>query len=218
MTMQTSGPISIGQARNECQLGNPVDAGNATLSKLAGVNSGQHYAWSYWYGKSNGFQVVELGTQYFNINYSHAMWANFGYNFYVYQFLDVYTTTGGAFTNGGTFPNYPINGALMNGIMRYNNTLTVYAQNCSLDGMTWTSSLGESLPLTNDHSFSWSIGANLYTIYCAISPISQGTRSYTINLTGSANRPQPPAGYVNGVAPPPPGDGGGGGGGGGGPN
>lgn len=53
MTMQTSGAISIGQARNECGLGNPVNAGNGTISKLGGVGSGQTLAWHYWYGKSN---------------------------------------------------------------------------------------------------------------------------------------------------------------------
>lgn len=53
MTMPSSGPISIGQARNETGQGNPIDAGNFYLSRLAGVGSGQHYAWSYWYGKSN---------------------------------------------------------------------------------------------------------------------------------------------------------------------
>jgi hypothetical protein len=51
--MQTSGPISIGQAENECQIGGQVDAANGTLSQLAGVGSGQTYAWSYWYGKSH---------------------------------------------------------------------------------------------------------------------------------------------------------------------
>lgn len=56
MTLQSSGPISIGQARNECGLGNPIDAGNGTLQKLAKV-SGQ-LAWSEWYGKSNLPDIV----------------------------------------------------------------------------------------------------------------------------------------------------------------
>lgn len=63
MVMQTSGAISIGQARNECGLGNPVNAGNATLVKLAGLPYTTTYAWHYWYGKSNlpvinGYQNV----------------------------------------------------------------------------------------------------------------------------------------------------------------
>lgn len=61
MTMQTSGPISIGQARNECGQGNPINAGNFYLSRLAGVSQGQHYAWHYWYGKSN---VTPITNQY----------------------------------------------------------------------------------------------------------------------------------------------------------
>lgn len=56
MTMQTSGPISIGQARNECGLGNPINAGNGSLQKLAGVNG--QLAWSEWYGKSNLPDVI----------------------------------------------------------------------------------------------------------------------------------------------------------------
>lgn len=58
MVMQTSGSISIGQARNEVnQYGNAgisgaVNAGNGNLVKLAGLGYVQTYAWSYWYGKS----------------------------------------------------------------------------------------------------------------------------------------------------------------------
>ncbi|BDD79590.1 hypothetical protein [Burkholderia phage FLC9] len=54
MTMQSSGPISMLQAMGECNIGQQRwDAGDGTLSQLAGVGSGQTYAWSYWYGKSN---------------------------------------------------------------------------------------------------------------------------------------------------------------------
>jgi hypothetical protein len=53
MTMQTSGPISIGQAMNECQVGGRYNAGSYALSNLAKVSPGARYAWSYWYGKSN---------------------------------------------------------------------------------------------------------------------------------------------------------------------
>jgi hypothetical protein len=49
--MQSSGPISIGQARNECSLNGTVNAGNDLLEKLAKVGNSQKYAWSYWYGK-----------------------------------------------------------------------------------------------------------------------------------------------------------------------
>jgi hypothetical protein len=54
MTMQSSGPISMVQAMAECNIAQQRwDAGDPTLSQLAGVGSGQTYAWSYWYGKSN---------------------------------------------------------------------------------------------------------------------------------------------------------------------
>lgn len=55
MTMPSSGPISIGQARNEMSQGNPINAGNYAVSQLAGVSPGQRYAWSYWRGKSKPF-------------------------------------------------------------------------------------------------------------------------------------------------------------------
>lgn len=55
MTMPSSGPLSIGQARNEMSQGNPINAGNGGVSQLAGVSPGQRYAWSYWRGKSKPF-------------------------------------------------------------------------------------------------------------------------------------------------------------------
>lgn len=216
MTMPTSGSISIGQARDECGLGNPINAGNATLAKLAGDAQGQLLKWSDWYGKSTGFQVIESNTQFFTVNYTHAMWANFGYSLYVYTTPDVYRASGGSYTNGGTFPNTIINGVHMNGIMRHGTTVTLYSQNSSLDGVTFVTSLGESLTASNDHSFSWAVGSNLYTIYCLTSPLGQGPWTYNFNLVGNPVRAQPPAGYINGVAPPP--VAGGGNDGGGGPN
>jgi hypothetical protein len=51
MTMQTSGAISIGQARNECNQSGQINAGAVSLQKLAGVNG--QLAWSEWYGKSS---------------------------------------------------------------------------------------------------------------------------------------------------------------------
>lgn len=73
MTMPTSGPISIGEASTEEGLSGQINAGNANLSKLAGVSSGQTYAWSYWYGKSAiKVGVVQGITQYFDIDYIGA--------------------------------------------------------------------------------------------------------------------------------------------------
>jgi hypothetical protein len=66
MTLQTSGAISIGQAMEECGIGLPTEdnAGSSALSTLAGVNPGQPYAWSYWYGKThlNPINNQEIGT------------------------------------------------------------------------------------------------------------------------------------------------------------
>lgn len=52
MTMPGSGPISLGMARDECRQGNPINAGNPSISQLAGVSSGARFAWSWWYNKS----------------------------------------------------------------------------------------------------------------------------------------------------------------------
>lgn len=54
MTMQSSGPISIGQACAECGFSGQVDAADAQLVKLAGLPyAGAAQAWSMWYGKSS---------------------------------------------------------------------------------------------------------------------------------------------------------------------
>jgi hypothetical protein len=67
--MQSSGSISIGQARNECQLSGQIDAANYRLSHLAGVNQGNAYAWSYWYGKS---YVTNIVNQQFAVCAAHV--------------------------------------------------------------------------------------------------------------------------------------------------
>lgn len=54
MTMQSSGAISIGQARNECygDIGQ-CSAGYSYLYELAYRTAyAQQYAWSYWYGQT----------------------------------------------------------------------------------------------------------------------------------------------------------------------
>ena len=61
MTMQSSGPISIGQAAQECRESLFQNhAGDGLLSRLAGVSPGQKMAWSYWYGKSYGYSITEV--------------------------------------------------------------------------------------------------------------------------------------------------------------
>ena len=73
MTLPTSGPISIGMAINECiddgsPYGTVTDhAGDYSLSTLAGVTSGSHLQWSYWYGKSlvptlNGYHLCDMAA------------------------------------------------------------------------------------------------------------------------------------------------------------
>ncbi len=79
MVMPSSGPISIGQARNECGLGNPINAGHPTISRLARVGSGQRYAWSYWRGRSNLTQYNDVAAFRFRFQIDHQgqSWHNF---------------------------------------------------------------------------------------------------------------------------------------------
>lgn len=72
MVMQSSGPISMGQAMEECQLaivppGQPVS--QALLSRLAGVSPGQEMAFSDWYGKSN---LVDINNVVFATASAHV--------------------------------------------------------------------------------------------------------------------------------------------------
>jgi len=216
MTMQSSGPISIGQARNETHQGNPINAGNAGLQRLAGANG--RLAWSWWYGKSFGVSVLEAGTQYYTVDYTGANNANFGRGLYIDRGggFNAFSTTGGDTTVTGNYPAGPTNGFNISGFYRSGTTLTVIAGNCSLDGVTFTSSIGDNVRLTNDRSISRAFGPNLWTFYGMGGAVGQGApRNYVVNLVGTAQRPQPPAGYVNGQPPaPPPTDTGGGGGGG----
>ena len=205
MTMQSSGPISIGQARHETQQGNPINAGNAGLQRLAGANG--RLAWSWWYGKSYGVSVFENGTQYYTINYTGANNANFGRSLYIdrgYGFTPSWPT-GGDTTVTGNYPGGLTNGYNISGFFRSGTTLTVMACNCSLDGVSFVSSIGDNVRLSNDRSYSEAIGPNLWTFYGMGGAVGQGApRNYVVNLAGAAQRPQPPNGYRNGQAPAPP--------------
>lgn len=217
MTMQSSGPISMGQAMAECQIGEQnFDAGSTQLSQLAGTTPGRPYTWSDWYGKSNGVQVTENGTQYFDVNYSGANNTNFSRSLQIYA-GGGFRQTGGDNDLVGNYPAGATNGFNIAGFYRSGTSLTVMAGNCSLDGVSFQSSIGDNVTLTNDISISAAFGPNLWTFYGANGAVAQGGgRTYTVKLVGTAQRPQPPAGYQDGQPPAPAGstppDSGGGGG------
>ena len=200
MTMQSSGPISIGQARNEVQLGNPVNAGAARLQTLAGASG--RIAWHMWYGKSYGYPVLEVGINYYRIPMSIAFNANFGRQVMVYDY-GLWRASGGDNTIGGQYPT-SLNGLSTGGFIRNGNYITHAIANGAASGMVWTSSLGESIVLSNARSYSVQMGPNLWTWYGNQSPVGQtgSPRSYVVNMTGSATAAQPPAGYINGQPPP----------------
>lgn len=203
MTMQSSGSISMAQAMSECQVGQQqFNAGSSQLSKLAGVSSGQTYAWSYWYGKSFGTLCTEMGAQFYAINYTGSNHTNFERGLYIYRGGGVFTQSGGDNTVTGNYPWALTNGFNISGFYRFNNNLTVMACNCSLDGVAFQSGIGDNVTLTNDISYSVQIGANLWTFYGVTGAVWQGApRTYVVNLVGAAQRPQPPNGYINGAPP-----------------
>lgn len=234
MTMQSSGPISIGQAAQECRealSGN--HAGDSLLSRLAGVSPGQAYAWSYWYGKSNGYTIVQGQTQFFNVNYTGAMSVNLGGGLVLYgQFQGPSTgdakynnywllpsgfyQTGGDNTTFGSFQQSagPGGGTIV-GLYRYQNYLSLIIGNGSLDGCRLVTSLGENYALSNDLAASYDAWGTRWTTY-AVSPTIADqwnwngwgqTVTYTYQITGTPVRGQPAP-----IAPPPdPGGGTGGG-------
>lgn len=209
MVMQSSGPISIGQAQAECHLaGGQISASNADLSRLAGVGSGAQYAWSYWYGKSSGFQIIDGTTNYYNQAYNGAQ----SVNFVGYQFLQLMAPTtdpntgslvahfyqaGGDDDRVGYIQQSPgPGGGTVIAIYRNGGYLaTVMIMNGSLDGCHWTSSWGEDYALTNDLSYTWTVNGNRYTSY-AVYPTSYYQNAhvgvpYSYRITGSVNRGQP---------------------------
>lgn len=210
MTMQSSGQISMGQAEGECQVGGQYNAGSAVLSRLAGVGQGAQYAWSYWYGKSFGTVLTEGWTQYYNQNMSGSTGtANFGRSLQLYRGGTYWGQSGGDTTAGvGNWPTNSINGFNVDGFYRIGTQLTVMAGNCSLDGVRFVTDKGDNVTLTNDLSYSLAFGPNLWTFYGANSglgnPPYPQSRQLVLNMYGPANRPQPPNGYINGVAPAPP--------------
>lgn len=207
MVMQTTGPISMGQAMAEMNLTGQQRMGGTELSRLAGKQPNSQYAFSDWYGKSNGIDIVEGTTQWYNQNWSLALNQNFGRSVCVsnpyrgtpgVQFSPSDYAEGGSNIAVGIFPWQPLNGVYLAGLCRRDNVLNIIALG-SLDGMRFTSSLGEDLLLTNDMARTVDQWGNLFTTYVAFSPIGQGGRAYSVNLSGAAVRPQPPV-YV----PPPP--------------
>lgn len=215
MTMPTSGRLAFSMALNECQL--PIqrfNCGSTELSRLAGVSPGQRYAFSWWYGKSIGVMVLEVGTNYYNQGLSGANNANFerrlylykAGNFWIYPNTYPFGQSGGDTTVMGNYPPGPTNGFNISGFYRRGTSLTVMAGNNSLDGVTFRSSIGDNVTLTNDISYSLQFGPNLWTFYGADGAVGQTDvpRQYTVQLIGTANRPQPPSGYLNGnpVRPP----------------
>jgi hypothetical protein len=165
---------------------------------------------------ASGHQVTETGTQYYNINYSGAMAANFGRQLEIcYAITDsaYWRPTGGDTTVTGSFPWFSApGGAQLQGFFRSGNIITIIVLNGSLDGMVFHSSLGENLALSNDRSYTFmQTGAGLYTAYSAVSNVGQtgSPRSYAVIIQGWPSRGQPPLYYMNNAAPPPPSSGGG---------
>jgi hypothetical protein len=154
---------------------------------------------------ASGHPVTESTTQYFSINYSGAMAANFGRNLVIVTVGGVYRASGGDTTLTGSFPVFAVSGGgQIQGFFRYSNYISIYVLNGSLDGMTFTSSIGDNVPLSNARSDSFlQTGNGIYTVYWGNSAVTQAgsARSYAVNITGSPQGAQPPYGYVNNQPP-----------------
>ncbi|MGF6604372.1 hypothetical protein P3T23_009127 [Paraburkholderia sp. GAS448] len=157
---------------------------------------------------ASGYPVTETPTQYFAINYSGSMAANFGRSLVIVAGAGVYRASGGDTTVTGSFPVFIVpGGGQIQGFFRSGNVISIYVLNGSLDGMTFTSSIGDNVTLSNACSDSFlQTGAGLFTVYWANSAVGQtgSPRSYAVNMTGSPQGAQPPSGYINGQPPPPP--------------
>jgi hypothetical protein len=122
---------------------------------------------------------------------------------------------GGNVTCGSGFPVAGPQGGTIVGFIRYGGWTTIFIENGSLDGVNYTSTLGENVTLSNADSYSFTngnMGSGLYTGYgvaTGVSQMSGASRSFTFNFKGGSGQGQPPNGYINDAAPPPPTGGGG---------
>jgi hypothetical protein len=159
---------------------------------------------------NSGYPYSERGTQYFDVNYTGAIQANFQRDVLIYRGTSP-TITGGCYTCTGAFQQAGApGGGVIIGFFRSGNVLTLIIHNGSLDGTTFSTSNGDNVTLSNGWSDSWFGSAgNLYTAYGANSQLGQASRDGYWHATGFSGQGQPPAGYVNGAAPPPPTSGGG---------
>lgn len=179
------------------------------LGALGPWNLGQLEAdlnWAQGQINASGFAFTENGTQYYNVNYSGSMGANFGRDALIYQGTNPVITGGDDSRVGSwTWFNAP-GGAQVQGFYRSGNVTTVIVLNGSLDGMQFTSTLGDNFTLSNSWSYSWLANGNgVYTAYGAYSGVSQGgPRSGYCHINGWPQSGQPAAGYINGAPPPPP--------------
>jgi hypothetical protein len=179
------------------------------LGALGPWNLGQLEAdlnWGQGQINNSGFAFYETGTQYYNVNYSGACGGNFGRDLLIYQGTSPVITGGdNTVTGNWTWFNAP-GGAQVQGFYRWNNVITVIVLNGSLDGMTFSSSLGDNFTLSNSWSYSWLANGNgVYTAYGAYTGVWQGgPRSGYCHISGWPQSGQPPAGYINGQPPPPP--------------
>lgn len=75
--MQSSGPISIGQARNEVELAGTTHTDENKLEALAKVGDKRTYAWSYWYGRMymESFET-DLIDIWMSVDHNALVWYN----------------------------------------------------------------------------------------------------------------------------------------------
>lgn len=159
---------------------------------------------------NSGFPYTENGTQFFDVNYSGSIAANFGRDALIYQGSNP-VITGGCNSVTGSWTEFTApSGGVIIGFFRSGNVMTAVVHNGSLDGTNLVTSPGDNVTFSNGWSDSWfGSSGNLYTAYGANAQLGQGNRSGYAHASGWSGQPQPPAGYINNAPPPPPPSGGG---------
>lgn len=185
-------------------LNNPHGDSAQAMGALGPWNLGQLEAdLNYWQTQINnsGYPFFEASTQYQDVCYSGAMSVNFFTDAVIFNGPTSENITGGCDTHTGSWTQFgAASGATIAGFYRHGGVTTVIA-NGSLDGVTFTTSLGDNFTLSNTWSYAFQ---GSWVAYGANSQVGQygGGRSGYAHVSGWSGAAAPPPGYINNQPPP----------------
>jgi hypothetical protein len=90
---------------------------------------------------------------------------------------------------------HPGGGTILGFLRHYSWTMFV-VQNGSLDGTTYTSTLGESATMSNNVAYSFNGNLTAYAVQTGVSNLGGGSRSFNVRFTGGSSAGQPAQGYI----------------------